>query len=101
MHMTENERKMLNTIVHSDYNINHDNPVNNDVWLWDVCDRFGRSASGIMSSLVKKGWAVTTGHLPGDEPGADEGTCNITQAGYDALQLNEPMDDEFQDLDGQ
>ena len=83
--MTTNETNMLLAILGSDYVV--ENPTDS-TWLWDVTERFGDSAGGIMASLVKKGWAGTTGLIgcdPGGSTGADEGTCWMTPAGVDAL----------------
>ena len=86
--MTSNEQKMMLAILGSDYG----NEPTAETWLWDVTERFGESAGGIMASLVKKGWAETTGLIgcdPGGSTGIDEGTCQLTRDGVDALRATD------------
>ena len=63
----------LTAIRDDQYHDGHD-PINNRVWTWSPCDGFGKSAGGIMASLVKKGLAGTDGE-----------TCWITQEGFDSI----------------
>lgn len=77
--MTDRQRQMLAAINGSQFNESPDLP-NARVWTWDVCDIFGRSAGGIMSSLVKRGWAGVD-----NSPRDEDRTCWLTQKGLDAL----------------
>jgi hypothetical protein len=73
--MTKLERQLLGNIIHSEY---HDgaNPVDNPTWVDCVTEGFtGKTASGVMSSLVKKGWARTNGE-----------TVTVTSDGFRAYQ---------------
>lgn len=79
MKLTILEIQGLQGICDSEY---HDgrNPVNDPVWSWSANPFTLLSTfSGVVSSLVKKGWAISCG-------GGDEATITITQAGYDVLQ---------------
>lgn len=85
--ITDKEREMLQTIWDSEYQ--DGDPVGHHVWLEYICEPFGRSAGGIMASLVKKGLAWTDGGCTNmirkDGSVRDGGTCYITKAGAEAL----------------
>jgi len=84
--ITAKERAMLEAINGDQYNAGNgaDTTDNIDcpVWTWSPCGEFGKSAGGIMASLVKKGLAGITkdsGH------GEDDAACWITATGYAAI----------------
>lgn len=84
--LTKNEKTLLFAIKNSEF---HDgqNPLNNAVWTDCVCECFNntKTASGTMSSLVKKGLAESQGK-------GRDAVCWITQAGLDALDAAENCD---------
>lgn len=74
MKITDNERSLLTAIRDSEYHDGRD-PVDDPVWVntlhgWSGTTKF----PGTMASVLKKGLARTDGE-----------TCELTQAGSDAL----------------
>ena len=85
INVTQLERRMLKNITLSEYQ-DGDDPVDHEVWTFSVTDDHvfaGGKASGVMASLVKKGWAWT------NEREANDPTCAITAAGVAALKYVE------------
>ncbi len=78
MKITDLELKGLQGICDSDYqDVSH--PVDSPVWTWSA-NPFEKltTFSGVVSSLVRKGWAVIDGK-------GDDATIAITQKGFDIL----------------
>ena len=82
MKTTKKELALLTAIYSGQYHDGRD-PIDDEVWTWSACDSFGRSAGGIMASLVKKGLAGVAGT-------GDDGTCWITCEGFEALCAADP-----------
>lgn len=81
--LTELETKGLEGIVNSDFHDGSD-PVENPVWTWSA-NPFpdARTFSGVMSSLVKKGYAKA------DNWGPVRDRCvSITKEGMEALKAS-------------
>lgn len=80
--LTENEIKMLKCICDCQY---HDgrHPVNDSQWFEHPFDK-QRTASGVCSSLSKKGYAWF------NDAGTDEHCMCITQSGFDELAKADP-----------
>ena len=79
--LTANETQMLQAILDSDYQDGNEGAecVGEAVWSWSANPfESKRTASGVASSLGKKGFAKSY-----DD--GDENVIYITQAGYDAL----------------
>jgi hypothetical protein len=77
--LTENEAKAIQGIIDSDFRDGLP-PVGCHVWSWS-CNPFSskRTFAGVVSSLVKKGYVITSG--------AGEDAClALTQSGFDAFQ---------------
>ena len=71
--ITANETQLLTAIRDSEYHDGRD-PIGDPIWVDCACEGFGRSAGGIMASLVRKGLADTDGEC-----------CWITEEGMAAL----------------
>lgn len=74
MNITENEKKMITAIAESEYH-DADDP-GGLTWTCCICDYFGSSAGGILSSLVKKDLAETEGY-------GYEDRCWLTEKGIE------------------
>tara|TARA_R110000803_G_scaffold201714_1_gene266580 strand:- start:34 stop:294 length:261 start_codon:yes stop_codon:yes gene_type:complete len=80
--LTTNEAEVLNAILESDYQVSDekDEVVGNAVWTWSVADYVeaqGKAFSGVVSSLVKKGFAET-------QENGNDSIMWITSEGWDA-----------------
>lgn len=77
--ITTNEARYLACLIADQYHDGRD-PVGNPVWSWSVADTFGgtRTASGVASSLARKGLVICDGY-------GGEATITLTQAGADAV----------------
>lgn len=78
--LTKMERDVLNAVVGSEFHDGND-PVDNFVWFDCVSDDLsikGKTLSGVVSSLVQKGFVRTQ-----DE--GREAVIAITRAGFEAL----------------
>lgn len=78
--ITDKERALLVAIRDCEYQSGdaREDVVGHSVWSFSPCNAFGASAGGIMSSLTKKGLAVS-------EDYDGEAICWVTEAGFDAV----------------
>lgn len=75
--VTDNEAMMLDALVNCEMQDGND-PVGNPMWSDIVCEGWGRSAGGVVASLVKKG---LVDQQPGTGSGRDGATMTLTAAG--------------------
>ena len=81
--MTAKERRMLDAIINSEYQSSGDGT--DAVWTEYVMEACGgtKANAGVMASLVKKGFAGTTGNASANS--RNPGTCWATEAGVKAF----------------
>lgn len=92
--ITELEYQLLDSIASDEYQPNNggdpddgETIIDSNVWSFSPCQKFGKSAGGIMGSLVKKGFAGVSQSLDGYVHGMrDDATCWITKAGFSVYQ---------------
>ena len=77
MTLTDKELQVLQGIVDSEYQDEED-PCHCPVWAWSATGNLGKSAGGVVASLVKKGFVVSD-----DYDGED--VLTLLPAGMDAL----------------
>lgn len=77
--ITPKERQMLIAIIESEYQNGQNDPIGCAVWTWSTTGWAGKSAGGIITSLVKKGLVGIDGAK------GDEACIWITEAGYFAI----------------
>ena len=89
MALTTNERRALQGILDSDYMDGDTSPsvIGKRVWTWSANPfKSKRTFSGVVSSLVKKGYVIA------DDRYVNEPCIAITAAGYAAYQPHETRD---------
>jgi len=84
MRITKNKHTVLTAICQSDFN-DDVTVVGHDVWTFSVTDKlpdklYGKTFSGIVSSLIKKGLAESI-----DDYDSGDGCIAITQTGLNAI----------------
>ena len=84
--LTTNEAEVLSAIIESEYQVSDekDEVIGHAVWMWNVSEAVttqGKAFSGVISSLIKKGFA-------GSQDEGDDAIIWVTYEGWNILAQN-------------